>query len=109
MDFQPVSIELCKSRSTFKEYNNAYEINTDISCAGYFFQISSINFGSTTDSASPRYRSHTEDKDRQFLIVNLDKETARGKAYFVEMNFVGHLKDDMKGLYLTTFKQGDQI
>ena len=71
-------------------------------------QISSPRFGSTSDSSSPNYVSHSEDKDRQFLIIHLDKSAMARRFYFLEMEFTGHLKDDMKGLYLTSFQQGDK-
>ena len=73
-----------------------------------FTQISSPRFSSSSDSNSPSYQTHTEDKERQFHIIHLDKSTQTGHTYYLEMSFNGPLKDDMKGFYLSSFKQGDK-
>ncbi|XP_062585470.1 uncharacterized protein LOC134247152 isoform X2 [Saccostrea cucullata] len=57
--------------------------------------------------ASPRFVRQAEDEDRYFLIIHLDGSLQRGQKYFVQMDFVGDLTDDLKGLYLSSYKRGD--
>ncbi|XP_053377176.1 aminopeptidase N-like isoform X1 [Mercenaria mercenaria] len=58
--------------------------------------------------STPHYVKHTEDKERQFLIIQLDKDTTPGSQYQLSMDFVGPLRDDLQGFYLSSYKEGNQ-
>ncbi|KAL5019590.1 hypothetical protein ScPMuIL_002482 [Solemya velum] len=47
------------------------------------------------------------DEKRQFLILKLDGRLIVGQKYFVGMDFIGPLKDGMRGLYLSSYKRGN--
>ncbi|KAL8559955.1 hypothetical protein ACOMHN_041426 [Nucella lapillus] len=59
-------------------------------------------------SARPVVTSWQEDKERQFLEINLDRELKVGQKYSVAMNFTGPLKDDLHGLYLSSYERGNR-
>lgn len=44
------------------------------------------------------------DEKWQFLIIHLDESLTPGEEYFVTMNFVGRLRTDFAGMYLSTFQ-----
>ncbi|ESP00388.1 hypothetical protein LOTGIDRAFT_238559 [Lottia gigantea] len=64
----------------------------------------SMKFGRQDMSAAPGISSWTIDKERQFLIIYLNDNMEENKEYYVEMRFVGPLKDDLAGLYLSTYE-----
>ncbi|KAL4227197.1 hypothetical protein ACF0H5_015170 [Mactra antiquata] len=72
--------------------------------------VSNIVFSKpqSSGSSSPSYVTHTEDKDRHFLIIQLDKNTDVGTEYELSMDFVGPLDDDLAGLYLSSYKEGNE-
>ncbi|XP_060551724.1 aminopeptidase N-like isoform X2 [Ruditapes philippinarum] len=57
--------------------------------------------------STPQYVKYTEDEERQFLIVHFDKDTTPGTQYTLSMDFVGPLKDDLQGFYLSSYKEGN--
>ena len=54
------------------------------------------------------YSSHSEDTAREFLIINTNMNLNPGSTYVVTMTFVGPLIPDMTGLYLSTYKRGNE-
>jgi aminopeptidase N len=52
--------------------------------------------------------SFKQDVDRQFFIILLRQPLQKGSNYSVSMSFKGPLKDDLAGLYYSTYKRGDQ-
>lgn len=60
------------------------------------------------DSSTPKYVKHTEDTERQFLIIEFDKETIPGAVYTLRMDFSGPLKDDLQGLYLSSYIENNK-
>ena len=54
------------------------------------------------------YSSHSEDKKREFLIINTNINLNPGSIYVVSMTFVGPLAPDLAGLYLSSYKRGNE-
>ena len=55
------------------------------------------------------YRNHTFDMDRQFLIVHLTQKCALNNNYILKIpHFRGPLVADLTGLYLSSYKRGNQ-
>ena len=52
--------------------------------------------------------SHEFDLDRQFLIVHLNQDTVPGHFYHLYLEFVGPLKDDLNGLYLSSYQRNNE-
>ena len=50
----------------------------------------------------------THDEDRQFLVLNLHTNLQAGEQYLLFMQYQGHLKDDLAGLYYSTYKRGNE-
>ncbi|XP_060075201.1 aminopeptidase N-like [Ylistrum balloti] len=48
------------------------------------------------------------DTERQFLIVHLSRDLVPTKFYHLALAFVGPLKDDLHGLYLSSYKRGNE-
>lgn len=72
----------------------------------------SVTFSATSSpavtSSSPAMTSWEEDKERQFLVVHLDREMKVGERYTLTLNFTGPLKDDLHGLYLSSYERGNK-
>lgn len=69
---------------------------------------SSLTFSAESPTSSdPAYTSWEEDKTRQFLIIHLDRDMTPGVRYILQMNFTGPLKDDLHGLYLSSYRRGN--
>ena len=66
-----------------------------------------LNFTAEAGSG-PNYIRHEFDTVRQFLVVYLDDNMVVGRYYNLEMKFVGPLKDDLHGLYLSQYQRGNQ-
>ncbi|XP_033725116.1 aminopeptidase N-like isoform X1 [Pecten maximus] len=47
------------------------------------------------------------DTERQFLIVHVNRDLTPTKFYNLALRFVGPLKDDLHGLYLSSYKRGN--
>lgn len=74
-----------------------------------------INESTVTISSSdhvgtlPTVVSLADDKDREFLIVNVNANLQAGKTYVLEMSFTSPLSNKvLAGLYLSSYKRGDQ-
>ena len=63
---------------------------------------------SGSQSPAPGVTSWEEDKVRQFLVIHLDRELQVGDKYKVAVNFTGPLKDDLHGLYLSSYERGNK-
>ena len=50
----------------------------------------------------------TEDKKRQFVHFFLSDDMVKGKEYRLFMKFTGPLKTDLKGFYLSSYKENGQ-
>ncbi|KAK3108903.1 hypothetical protein FSP39_018341 [Pinctada imbricata] len=71
--------------------------------------INTITVGSNETAVPPGVvRSTSEDKDRQFFIIQLENLLADDTVYFVAMNYSGILRDDLTGLYYSSYKRGDE-
>ncbi|KAH3860106.1 aminopeptidase N-like [Dreissena polymorpha] len=63
----------------------------------------------TENGIEDLYRNHTFDMDRQFLIVHLTQKCALNNKYILEIpHFRGPLVSDLAGLYLSSYKRGNQ-
>jgi hypothetical protein len=49
-----------------------------------------------------------EDKKRQFVHFFLSDDMVKGKEYRLFMEFTGSLKTDLKGFYLSSYKENGQ-
>ena len=54
------------------------------------------------------YSSHSMDKEREFLIIETLINMRPGATYIVSMSFVGPLVADLAGLYLSSYKRGNE-
>lgn len=68
---------------------------------------STRNLTATDTSQAPAILSEEIDTKRQFLIFHLDQDLNPGTEYLLQMNFKGSLKDDLAGLYLSQYQQGN--
>lgn len=54
------------------------------------------------------YAGIQEDKERQFIIVKFNEDLIKGNFYTIEMSFIGPLKNDLAGLYLSSYQRGNK-
>lgn len=88
---------------------NCTEATTNITMHKNKLTVSEIKVtNQMTSGSAPGVVRQSEDKDRQFLIIHLDGQLQAGQQYSVEMDFVGDLTDDLAGLYLSSYKRGNQ-
>ena len=88
---------------------NCTEATTNITMHKNKLTVSKIKVtNQMTSGSAPGVVRQSEDKDRQFLIIHLDGQLRAGQKYFVEMDFVGDLTDDLAGLYLSSYKRGNR-
>ena len=59
----------------------------------------------TGNKMGPAVTMTTEDKDRQFYIIMLADRLKQGQTYIVSMSFEGPLRDDLAGLYYSSYKR----
>ena len=69
--------------------------------------ISDVQLTSSVSNV-PSVLAWTTDKGKQFLVIKLNADLLKGQAYVVSMKFVGPLKKDFFGLYLSTYKVGKE-
>ncbi|XP_061165768.1 aminopeptidase N-like isoform X2 [Saccostrea echinata] len=55
-----------------------------------------------------RYKRHEIDTKRQFLIVYTTASLQAGQYYDLDLSFIGPLKDDLHGLYLSSYRRNNQ-
>lgn len=55
------------------------------------------------------YKNHEIDTRRQFLIIYTNSPLLPGHYYDLDLSFIGPLKDDLHGLYLSSYKRNNQI
>ncbi|KAI8773657.1 aminopeptidase N, partial [Biomphalaria glabrata] len=65
-------------------------------------------YGDFPGYTGPYYLTLSGDKDREFFILNLDGYTEVGKTYVIEMSYTSPLKDDLLGLYYSTYTRNGQ-
>ncbi|KAH9512376.1 hypothetical protein Btru_039351 [Bulinus truncatus] len=65
-------------------------------------------YGDFSGYTTPTYSAWIEDKDRQFIILKLSGKTEVGRRYIAEMNYTSPLKDDLNGLYLSSYSRNGQ-
>jgi aminopeptidase N len=101
--------------SKFKFYGHikisidCMEASTNITMHKNKLSVANITVANQNgNSGAPRVVRQSEDKDRQFLIIHLDRSLQGGQKYVVEMDFVGDLTDDLAGLYLSSYKRAEQ-
>lgn len=74
---------------------------------GNMLTISNVKFGAIADSKRtlpvPEF-----DPQRQFLTFRLNEFLQTSRTYELSMDFRGPLKNDMKGLYLSSYSHGGQ-
>ncbi|XP_012939882.1 aminopeptidase N [Aplysia californica] len=56
-----------------------------------------------TSKDDPSVVGTNYDRERQFIILKLDRNMQAGKKYVLEMTFTSPLKDDLSGLYYSTY------
>lgn len=54
------------------------------------------------------YVSHRTNNESQQLIIQLSDKTEKSKEYKLVMDFEGALTDDLRGLYLSEYKDGNK-
>nr|XP_022306251.1 aminopeptidase N-like isoform X1 [Crassostrea virginica] len=54
------------------------------------------------------YKNHEIDTRRQFLIIYTNSPLLPGHYYDLDLSFIGPLKDDLHGLYLSSYKRNNQ-
>ncbi|XP_013408526.1 uncharacterized protein LOC106172388 isoform X2 [Lingula anatina] len=65
--------------------------------------INSVELMETANNASVGGITRSEDKSRQFLVINAPENFVVGKNYTLKINFTGPLKDDLAGLYRSQY------
>lgn len=77
----------------------------NMSCKHVFclFQISNIVF----EGGNPNYLRYEMRNISQQLIVYLSGTTSPNTQYKLSMDFAGALTDDLRGLYLSEYKEGN--
>ncbi|KAL3885524.1 hypothetical protein ACJMK2_025576 [Sinanodonta woodiana] len=58
-------------------------------------------------TGGPGYHSHELDQSRQFLVVRLDGEMVKNERYTLKITYSGPLKNDLTGLYLSSYQRGN--
>lgn len=71
-------------------------------------ELSPVMFTGMDGCATPQVLEQKEDKERQFLVVTFTSELQPGCKYTLETNFTGPLKDDLAGLYLSSYLKGNK-
>ncbi|KAH9512377.1 hypothetical protein Btru_039352 [Bulinus truncatus] len=66
-------------------------------------------YGDFSGYTTPTYSAWIEDKDRQFIILKLSGKTEIGRNYIVEMNYTSPLKNELNGLYLSSYTKNGQL
>ncbi|GAB1605731.1 hypothetical protein Ahia01_000855400, partial [Argonauta hians] len=114
VELQPYIYEGPPENFTFDGYVN---INmkclnncTNITLHSHLLNIneSSVDLSSTTSDKVPTVNGMVFDKKRQFLIFNLSDPLENGHEYNIRMNFTGNLRDDLNGLYRSSYKRGNK-
>ncbi|XP_052694307.1 aminopeptidase Ey-like isoform X2 [Crassostrea angulata] len=67
-----------------------------------------IRVTSADSSHSVHYRSHEFDTKRQFLIIFTNVPLQQGHYYDLDLAFIGPLKDDLHGLYLSSYQRNNK-
>ncbi|XP_052090870.1 uncharacterized protein LOC127727793 [Mytilus californianus] len=60
------------------------------------------------NQSGPKILRTTEDNDRQFYIMFLSEKLNQGQTYVLSLEFEGPLKDDLAGLYYSSYKRNDK-
>lgn len=67
-----------------------------------------IRVTSADSSHSVHYQSHEFDTERQFLIIFTNVPLQQDHYYDLDLAFIGPLKDDLHGLYLSSYQRNNQ-
>lgn len=114
VELQPYIYEGPPENFTFDGYVN---INmkcltncTNITLHSHLLNIneSSVDLSSANNANVPQVKGMVFDKKRQFLIFNLSEPLENGQEYNIRMNFTGKLRDDLNGLYRSSYKRGNK-
>ena len=68
-----------------------------------FFQVADITSGKEIT-----VNSFQENREKQFLIVNLQSSLEVGRQYYIHIHFKGPLLPDLKGLYLSSYERNNE-
>ncbi|XP_069101890.1 uncharacterized protein [Argopecten irradians] len=68
----------------------------------------SVVVTSGSGAAGPNVVKISYDLERQFMMIDLDNELQAGNNYTLGIDFKGPLKDDMVGLYYSTYQRGNE-
>ena len=67
-----------------------------------------IHSGSHSEEQSPTCLSWRDDTLREFLVLSFDRPLKQGFQYRVMIHFEGRLKQNLIGIYLSSYKQGSE-
>ncbi|XP_056008322.1 putative aminopeptidase-2 isoform X2 [Ostrea edulis] len=101
--------------SKFKFYGHikisidCMEASTNITMHKNKLNVTNINVANQNPNfGAPGVVRQSEDKERQFLIIHLDGSLQSGQKYYLIMDFVGDLTNDLAGLYLSSYSRAKQ-
>ncbi|GFR83304.1 aminopeptidase N [Elysia marginata] len=58
-------------------------------------------------TSDPRFLDLEVDEDREFIILNLDKNLRVGRRYKISLSYTAKLKNDLHGLYYSQYQRGN--
>lgn len=64
--------------------------------------------GGETSTAAPMIVGYQLDSIREFVVFNLDGDLSEGDRYNIRMGFSGPLRNDLQGLYLSSYQENNQ-
>jgi hypothetical protein len=67
-----------------------------------------IHVSAVSSPFTIQYTRHDFDKERQFLIIYTSDALQQGHQYDLDMSFIGPLKDDLHGLYRSTYTRNNR-
>ncbi|KAK3602012.1 hypothetical protein CHS0354_027015 [Potamilus streckersoni] len=84
------------------------EPSTNVTLHANKLNISDVQFNPRLrTTGGPAYHSYELDPSRQFLVVRLEGEMAKNERYTLKITFSGPLKNDLTGLYLSSYQRGN--
>lgn len=67
-----------------------------------------LQISRTTFEGGPKYVSHKINDESQQLSIQLSDKTEPSQVYRLSMEFVGALTEDLRGFYLSEYKEGNK-
>lgn len=70
--------------------------------------LNPIKVADITSGKEITVNSFQENREKQFLIVNLQNSLEAGHQYYIHIHFKGPLLPDLKGLYLSSYERNNE-